>query len=297
MRILVFGGNGMLGHKLVQRLGDKFDVWCTLRERFIAVAGFGLFDPGRTVERVDVTDVDSVRRALESAHPDVVINAVGLIKQVPVSKDVLQLSAVNSVFPKNLALLGGQYGFRLVSISTDCVFSGSRGMYGESDICDADDLYGISKFLGEVTEGNCLTLRTSIIARELETKHSIVEWFLSNRGRSVKGYREAIYTGFTTLAFAEILSNVIENHPDLRGLYHVSSEPITKFDLLHLLNKHFDANVDIEPDNEYSIDRSLDSALFRQTTGFVPRSWDEMVAAMAADQTPYDALDLSSAAL
>jgi dTDP-4-dehydrorhamnose reductase len=296
MRILVFGGNGMLGHKLVQRLGERFEVWSTVREPFAKVEPYGLFDVGRTVDNVEVKNIDEVRRAIESSQPDVVINAIGVIKQAAGESDATHLFAVNSVFPKHLAALSGQYGFRLISISTDCVFSGDRGNYAESDFTDARDLYGVSKFLGEVTEGNCLTLRTSIIGRELGTKHSIVEWFLSNRGGQVKGFTNAIYTGFPTIVFADILAEIIENHADLRGLFHVSSDPISKFDLLGLLNSHFGAQVAIEPSNDYAIDRSLDSTLFRETVGSEPASWDTMIAAMAADPTPYDTWSRSTAA-
>jgi dTDP-4-dehydrorhamnose reductase len=196
--------------------------------------------------------------------------------------------AINAVFPQHLAALGARYGFRLITISTDCVFAGDRGMYTEADLSDARDLYGISKFLGEAREGNCLTLRTSIIGRELGTRHSIVEWFLANRGGQVKGFTRAIYTGFPTVVFAEIIGDVIEKNSDMRGLYHVSDEPVSKFDLLTLINRHFDAGITIDPDETYAIDRSLDSTLFRRAVGFAPAPWDEMIGLMAADPTPYD---------
>jgi dTDP-4-dehydrorhamnose reductase len=179
MQILIFGGNGMLGHKLVQRLSRRFDVWCTLRGPFSDVASYGIFDKARTVASVDVTDTAAVRRAIESVQPEVVVNAVGIIKQVPAAADLQNMLTINSVFPQHLAALSSQYGFRLITISTDCVFSGDRGMYTEADLSDARDPYGISKFLGEPRDGNCLTLRTSIIGRELGTRHSIIR--ISNR--------------------------------------------------------------------------------------------------------------------
>jgi dTDP-4-dehydrorhamnose reductase len=296
MRILVFGGNGMLGHKLVQRLGGRFDVWAAIREPFAVVRHFGILDEGRTVDGIDVRNTDNIRQAIERAAPDVVINAAGIIKQVTEADDASRLLAVNSVFPHQLALLADQNHFRLISISTDCVFSGDRGSYTERDLSDASDMYGVSKFLGEVTDGDCLTIRTSIVGRELGSRHSIVEWFLSNRGGSVRGYTNAIYTGFPTVVFADILADIIENHTGLRGLYHVSSDPISKFDLLGLLNTYFDAGVSIEPFADHVIDRSLDSTLFRQATGFVPPAWDKMIEAMADDPTPYDTWSRSTAA-
>ena len=287
MRILVFGGSGMLGHKLVQRLGQDLDVWCTLQSGFDRVEKYGIFSRERTLENIDVTDISQVRAAIEQASPDVVINAVGLIKQVPAANDVIQVLAVNSVFPRLLGSFSAQYGFRLITFSTDCVFSGDKGSYVESDPSDARDLYGISKYLGEVSEGNCLTLRTSIIGRELGTRHSIVEWFLSNRGETVKGYVNAIYTGFPTVVMADIVGGLISTHPQLTGVYHVSSDPISKFDLLNLLNMYFGTGTEITRFDDYVIDRSLDSTLFRDATGYVPQSWDRMIELMAADPTPY----------
>jgi dTDP-4-dehydrorhamnose reductase len=161
-------------------------------------------------------------------------------------------------------------------------------MYTEEDVSDAEDLYGRTKFLGEVSGSGCLTLRTSIIGRELQTASGLVEWFLSNRGGQVRGYTRATYTGFTTLALGEIVANVIDRHPDLSGVYQVSSEPINKYQLLCLLNDAFDAQVEIEPYPEVQIDRSLDSSRFRAETGFAPPTWGEMVRAMANDPTPYE---------
>ena len=288
MRILVLGGSGMLGHKLVQTLRESFDVRMTLRGTFHDVEHFGLFRRDETIEGVDVMDMRSVQAAIETARPDIVVNAVGIIKQLPTSKDVVTSLTVNSILPHRLAEYGATAGFRLICISTDCVFDGESGMYTEEDPANALDLYGQSKHLGEVTEPNCLTLRTSIIGRELGSAHSLVEWFLSNRGGQVKGFRNAIYSGFPTVVFADIIRQLIVEHPKLTGLYHVSSEPINKYDLLKLLKEKYAAEIEIEPYDDFTIDRSLDSTRFRSAAGFTPMSWDEMAELMAGDPTPYD---------
>ncbi len=288
MSILIFGGNGMLGHKLVQVLGAKFEVWTTVRNTISELERFGIFNSERTIEHIDVTDIDLVRPAIEKAKPDVVINATGVIKQLPESKDVVQTLKINSVFPQRLAQFSRQFEFRLITVSTDCVFSGEKGNYSETDIPDTDEVYGISKLLGEVNTDNCLSIRTSIIGKELATAHSLVEWFLSNRGKTVKGYTHAIYSGFPTIVLAEILSGIIADHPELQGVYHISSDPINKFDLLNLLNKFYQANVNIEPFEDYVIDRSLDSSAFRTVTGFSPLGWEQMIEQMASDPTPYE---------
>lgn len=288
MKILVFGATGMLGHKLVQVLGRRFEVWGTVRGSFDEIERFGIFDRERTIEGVDVLNERSVAAAVDAAAPDIVVNAIGIIKQLDAAKDEITALGVNTLFPLRLAAICEERGSRLIAISTDCVFDGQRGMYTEADTPDARDLYGISKYLGEVRAGNAVTLRTSMIGRELTSQNSLVEWFLSNRGGRVNGYSRAIYSGFPTTVLAGLIGDIIETHHDLRGLYHVSSDPISKFELLNLLNSAYNANVDITPSEEVVIDRSLDSSVFRELTGFRPPTWREMVAEMAADLTPYD---------
>lgn len=288
MKVLIFGGSGMLGHKLSQQLSKKFDVWATVRGDAADMLQYGFLPENRTIGGVAVEDAGSVRAAIEQVRPDVVINAVGVIKQLPSSKDVIKTLEINSIFPNRLAEYGREFGYRLFCISTDCVFNGEKGSYTEESIPDAYDLYGKSKNLGEITDENCLTLRTSIIGRELGSAHSLVDWFLSNRGKNVKGFVNAIYSGFPTIVIADIIASLITDHPELNGLYHVSSEPINKYDLLELVKKHYNVDIGIEPETDFKIDRSLDSTRFREETGFVPLDWDEMIRRMAEDPTPYD---------
>jgi dTDP-4-dehydrorhamnose reductase len=195
---------------------------------------------------------------------------------------------INSIFPNQLAQMGMQFGYRLISVSTDCVFSGSSGMYTENDVPDARDLYGQSKRWGEVDAENCLTIRTSIIGRELRSEHGLLEWFLKHRGGSVKGFSKAVFSGFSTLVIADILVDIISEHRKLSGVFHVSSEPINKFELLKMINTRMDLNIDVIEDDEFVMDRSLDSTRYRSATGFAPPKWDEMIDAIANDPTPYD---------
>jgi dTDP-4-dehydrorhamnose reductase len=287
MRILVFGAGGMLGHKLIQVLRNDHEVFGTVRDASTDSLPENIFGGIDIVPGVSVEDMDSVRRAIVETKPEVVVNAIGIIKQLPDSKNVINTLTVNSIFPHRLAEFGEEFGFRLITISTDCVFSGSRGNYSEADVPDATDLYGKSKNLGEAVGPNCLTLRTSIIGHELGSAHSLVDWFLSNRDGNVKGFANAIYSGFPTFVFVGIIDNLIRNYPRLSGLYHVSSNPINKFDLLTLVNEAYGANISIERDEEFKIDRSLDSTKFRKETGFSPSSWNEMVRSMAEDAKIY----------
>lgn len=284
----MIGGTGMLGHKLVQTLENGFDTWATIRGSFDRVERFGIFQKDRTIENVNVEDSESLRRAIEQARPDAVINAVGVIKQLPTANDTITTLTINSILPHRLSQLSTEFGFRLITVSTDCVFSGEKGNYTEDDLPDAYDLYGKSKNLGEVAGERCLTIRTSIIGRELGSAHSLIEWFLGNRGGTVKGFANAIYSGFPTVVFADIISDLLLNHPDLNGLYHISSDPISKYELLRLVNESYGAGIDVERFEDFRIDRSLDSSRFREKTGFMPSNWKQMIERMAADPTPYD---------
>ncbi len=287
MRILVFGADGMLGHKLVQVLKRDAEVRGTVRGIRPEFERARIIDSAYLVAGVDAFEPEAARRAIEAVRPNVVINAIGVVKQVAGSKDVINALTVNSIFPHRLAELAADFGFRLICISTDCVFDGVRGFYSESDVPNAIDLYGKSKQLGEVLAPSCLTLRTSILGRELITGHSLVEWFLSNEGGSVKGFSKAIYSGFPTIVLAEIIRSIIVDHTKLEGLYHVSSDPINKFELLKLIREAYGSHIKIEPSDDLVIDRSLDSSRFRSVTGFVPESWEKMVEKMASDPTLY----------
>jgi len=288
MRILIIGAGGMLGHKTAEKLSADFSVWTTVKGGLDGYKNFKIFDPKKTFENVNVQRVKQIREIIIKVKPDVTINAVGIIKQLPALNNVVQTLNVNSIFPHVLAELTDEFASRLITFSTDCVFRGDRGNYTEEDAPDALDLYGRSKNFGEIYGGDCLTLRTSIIGRELLTKHSLVEWFLSNRGKKVKGFKNAVFSGFPTVVTAEIIADLITNHKNLKGLYHLSAEPISKFDLLGLLKKAYKTDVEIEPDENFVIDRSLDSAKFRMATNFKPKNWDEMVEEMARDNSLYE---------
>lgn len=288
MKVLILGGSGMLGHKLLQVHGRRSDVWAAARARGGLLRRLGLVGSDRLVEGVEAGDLDSVARALAVARPDVVVNAVGIVKQKPEAADAPASLTVNAMFPHRLARLCALAGARLVHISTDCVFSGRKGNYTEDDTPDAADLYGRSKLLGELSGPGRLTIRTSIIGRELAGSAGLLEWFLGQRGKTVRGYAKAVFSGLTTLALAETLETVIEDHPDLSGLYHVASDPITKLDLLVALRDAYRADVRIEPASDVVIDRSLDGRRFRAATGLAVPSWPDMIRALLADPTPYD---------
>jgi dTDP-4-dehydrorhamnose reductase len=197
---------------------------------------------------------------------------------------------INSLFPHRLADLCGSEGARLIHISTDCVFSGTTGGYRESDMPDAEDLYGRSKQLGEVIRPGCLTIRTSIIGREITKAVGLLEWFIQQRDGTANGFTRAIFSGLTTLELSRILLEVVSDHRDLAGLYHVASQPISKHDLLQAIDRVLGLGIEIDPKDEPVIDRSLDGARFEAATGIKVPTWHKMISDLAKDPTPYDEL-------
>lgn len=226
---------------------------------------------------VDVENADSLTRLFTLARPDVVINCIGLIKQLAEAGNPLAAIPINALLPHRLACLCDMAGARLIHISTDCVFSGARGMYSEQDVSDAQDLYGRSKYLGEVDYPHAVTLRTSIIGHELgSVPHGLVGWFLAQQG-AVNGFTRAIFSGLPTMELARVMRDFVIPNTQLRGLYHVSAEPINKFELLKLVAQVYGKTITITPDDKLVIDRSLDSSRFRETTGYRPPAWPELV--------------------
>jgi dTDP-4-dehydrorhamnose reductase len=288
MRILILGGSGMLGHKLWQRFSERFDTYATFRQSPSSYDRYGFFDANRSIGHVSADDFDSLVRAFARVRPEVVVNCVGIVKQDAAAKDPYQSININALYPHRLAALARATGARLIHLSTDCVFSGRKGNYTDADRTDAEDLYGRTKLLGEVDGENCLTIRTSMIGRELAGAHGLIEWFLSQQGKRVRGFKRAIFSGFTTGALSDIIADIITGHPQLSGVWQVAAEPTNKFDLLTLVREIYGLQIEIEPDESFACDRSLDGRRFQAETGFVPPSWPEMIERMHADPTPYD---------
>ena len=291
MRLLILGGEGMLGHKLYQILSPRYETWATFRGPTEVAAGLPVYanaPAGVLVDRVNAFDFHSIVRAFRHVRPDVVVNCIGIIKQLKEARDPVVSLTINSLLPHRLADLCGVAGCRFIHMSTDCVFSGRRGRYTESDAPDAQDLYGQSKLLGEVDRPGCLTLRTSLIGRDFRKRTGLLEWFLSQRGRTVNGYRWMILSGITTNRFADMIGAVIERSRDIDGLYHVASLPISKCDLLVKIRDRLKLDIEIEPVDGPRCDRSLDGTRFVKATGYPIPAWDELIGDLVDDPTPYD---------
>ena len=278
MNILVLGVSGMLGNAVFRYFSanSQHQVMGTLRS-----SSGRRFFPAEQAEQllcgVDVLDADALMAAFAKARPDVVINCVGLIKQLADAKDPLTALPINAMLPHRLATLCRVAGARLLHVSTDCVFSGTKGMYREQDESDCTDLYGKSKYIGELHDlDDAVTLRTSIIGHELQSNASLVDWFLSQQG-SVKGFTKAIFSGLPTAELARVMLEYVIPNPSLKGLYHVSAEPIDKYELLKQVAKVYGKDIQIVADDKLVIDRSLDSSRFRADAGYQLPSWPALI--------------------
>lgn len=280
MRILVLGVSGMLGNAMFRTLseGAVVEVFGTARSSSV-LRQFAPDAASKVITGVDVENQDSLARVFSKVKPQVVVNCIGLIKQLADANDPLQALPINAMLPHRLARLCELGSARLIHVSTDCVFSGTKGNYRESDPTDATDLYGRSKHLGEVTYPHTITLRTSIIGHELCSAHALLGWFLAQEGR-VKGYTKAVFSGLPTVELARVVRDVVLPMPEISGLYHVASAPISKYDLLRLVADVYGKNIEIIPDDDLVIDRSLNAERFREATGYVTPPWDELIKRM-----------------
>ena len=282
MKILVLGASGMLGHTLVHQLSTidpDWEIFGTVRSES-TYKYFNKKISENFISGVNVENVDSLIQVFDRVRPDIVINCVGLVKQLADSEDPLQALPINSILPHRLSKLCQLNDSKLIHISTDCVFSGERGGYLETDFSDAKDLYGKSKFLGEVNYPHTITLRTSIIGHELQSTNGLVDWFLAQE-KSCYGFTNAIFSGVPTIVLADIIGQVvIPNLHKLSGLYQIASEPITKFDLLNLIAQIYKKKIEIIPNGDLKIDRSLDATLFFNEAGYIAPGWNNMVKQM-----------------
>lgn len=279
-KVLVIGASGMLGNAVFRHLSQRGNLEVIGSVRSASALSYLPSDlHGNIRTGIDALNSDDLIDLFGQEQPDTVVNCVGLVKQLAAADDPLLVLPINSLLPHRLARLAATIKARLIHISTDCVFDGQKGNYRESDFADAQDLYGRSKLLGEVDYPHAITLRTSIIGRELNSTHGLVDWFMSQSG-SVKGFSKAIFSGLPTVELSRVIADYVLPNPQLHGLYHVSAAPISKLDLLALVAEAYGLDTRLVPDDKLVIDRSLDSSRFRQATGYNPPFWPELIKVM-----------------
>lgn len=271
----------MLGHECLMSWATRHQVKVSLRQAPEVYRAFPLFNANNSFFNVDIRDFERVREIVAEFRPDAILNAIGVVKQRDAAKERLPSIQINALFPHLLAELCEEFHCRMITIGTDCVFSGERGNYNENDESDAKDVYGKSKYLGEVDAPHCVTIRSSIIGLELQHFTSLICWYLRQTG-SIHGFTGAIYSGLTTMEMARVIEKILVQHPALHGVYQVASKPINKFDLLQLLTEKLHrTDITIIPENRFHCERSLNGDRFSSETGYVAPSWDAMLTELA----------------
>ena len=281
MKILILGADGMIGHKMVQVLSaQNHKIVTSIREkRDLTLKSFS------SKPKVFFNDFikENVFTFLDKVNPDVIINAIGITIRRGVNDHVSNSIYINSYFPHQLANWAGIHNKRLIHFSTDCVFSGSEGSYSEDAIPNALDYYGKTKGLGEVFSKNALTLRSSMIGPELFNKTELFEWVINNKEKEINGFSRVIYSGVTTVYMARLVADLIENHKDLSGIYNIASNPISKFELLSLINDNFDLGLVINIDQSITSNKTLDPLKIDYELGIKSPSWNELIIELKKD--------------
>lgn len=274
-KILILGTYGMLGHQLFLQLQKNFEVYGTVRK--FQTKYETLFPKSRIFENINAEEISNIESVIQDIKPDIILNCIGIIKQRKTKKSQILNISINALFPHKLAKICEEKNIKIIHFSTDCVFSGKKGNYNKTDFSDAEDLYGRTKYLGELDYPHCLTIRSSIIGPELYNKKSLWEWVLSQKGNTIEGFTEAIYSGITTVEMSNIIENIITNFPDLHGVYQIASQSISKHHLLELINRLQNLNLNIIPSKKVICDRSLNGSEFYKKTNYLIPNWETMI--------------------
>jgi dTDP-4-dehydrorhamnose reductase len=275
MKVLILGGTGMLGHQIIKGcISRNIDWLTTVRNKELLINKLGPAISGRLIEIDDIKNFKQLREVCLESKVQFIINCVGVVKQSKFASNYLESITVNSLLPHILNEICEEMNAKLIHISTDCVFDGSKGNYSEDDLSDAQDIYGKTKFLGEVNYGKTMTIRTSIIGNEITNNiHGLIDWFLAQKN-TVNGYNYAIFSGVTTNELTKIILEIIIPKFFKTGLFQVASKPISKYDLLKIVANVYDKDIEIKESQDVIIDRSLSPIKFNSHTNYSPPEWD-----------------------
>lgn len=288
MRILILGISGLIGHKLFQELSEDFEVFGTLHKSKRQYGDIHLFSGQNAIENINVSEFEILKGVLYAINPDVILNCVGITKRKSEINDACKVLTINSVFPHRLANWAEINQKRVIHFSTDCVFNGEIGNYKETSLTNAEDVYGKTKALGEIDYKHTLTIRSSFIGQELFEKTELLDWFLSQNGNQIKGFRKTLYSGVSTIIMARVVKNIILNYPNLFGLYQLAPEkPISKYDLLCIAKEAFNVNVEIIPEDEQIHLPTLDGSKLRNEINLIIPTWHEMMNELSSQRSYY----------
>ena len=282
MKIVILGSNGLLGNTISKYFFERADYQTiAVLRNYSKLKLFNQKYHKNFLIIENILDYDKTKQKLQRLRPDVLINCLGITNKEKIenSRQIENIININSLLPHRLQRICSEMGTRLIHLSTDCIFSGSRGLYSENDIPDPIDIYGRSKLLGELDLENTLTIRKSVIGHELVSKKGLLEWFL-NQNRSVQGYKNVIFSGLTVLELAKLIDKYIFPRSDLKGILNISGESISKFDLLKIISDIYNKSIEIIPNQSIKINRTLNSSQFNKLTGYRPNTWPELIKSM-----------------
>ena len=290
-KIFVLGATGMLGHKMCQVLSgaDEFYVYGGLRGRAEAVKALPFFQDTDLVGGLDVNDWGRAKDSIANLKPDVIVNCVGLTTRKIDPAASAQVVELNALLPHRLAHLATDLGARMIHFSTDCVFQGGAGPYAVDHPKDAQDLYGMSKALGEVDAPGCLTIRSSIVGREIRGFTEFFEWIFSQKGQGVSGFTKALYNGLTTKFMAELVRDLILQSPDIRGILQIGSQPASKAQLIQQVSDIFDLGITVNSVDQGK-DKTLQTQVAQQDIGFQPPTWAELISDLKRENHLYEGI-------
>ena len=286
MKILVTGIDGMIGHKIVQSLSKEFQVFGSTRKKIKSI-NIG-------AEKCEIINHDFITDnklgLIDEIDPDIIINCVGITIRRGLNNSIENTKKLNSDLPHKLNHWVETNNKKLIHLSSDCVFSGKKGNYSDDSIPDANDLYGISKSNGEVTGNNALTIRCSIVGREIYNHTELFEWLYSMKNQKIEGYKNVIYSGVTSTWMGKTINHIIKNNIDLTGIYNISAVPISKYDLLVKLADIFDLNVDISINSNIKSNKVLISKKFTEITGINSPNWNDLIVDFKADSDKFSTI-------
>jgi dTDP-4-dehydrorhamnose reductase len=286
MKVLVLGVDGMIGHKIAQLLSSDFKLIGSSRKK-ISIRDVGIRKGEIVFHDFSNKNIDSL---LNRINPDVTINCIGVTIRRDIFNKEKNVVFSNSELPHALDKWSKNNLKKLIHLSTDCVFSGINGNYKDDDVPDARDIYGLTKAAGEINNSKNLTIRSSMIGREVYNHTELFEWLFHMKNNSIEGFSNVIYSGITNVRMAKIIQYILKNKINLSGIYNISSEPISKYDLLVKLSEAFNLNVEIEKNKYNKSNKVLISKKFTEITGMCPPNWDDLISEFKDDCKKFKSL-------
>jgi len=274
MRIYILGISGMLGSKLFKEfLKKNYKIKGSTRvipKHFLNYKNY-------IDSNLDIFDIQKLKEKINKFKPNLIINCVGIIKQKISKTNEKNIFYINSIFPHELYKISNIIKARLIHFSTDCVFDGKKGNYDDKNETNANDIYGFSKALGELSYDNSITLRTSIIGHELSSKKSLLDWFLHLNKKNCYGYTKAYFSGLPTIEIFNFIQKFLLKKKKISGIYNLSSSRISKYNLLKKISKVYSKNINIIKNNKLKIDRSLNSKKLKKLVDYKCPPWNILI--------------------